>query len=978
MLTKSREPGRAGFSHGGVAIMARASAARMEVYPFPNAEKYEVLPAKLSLVGLTRKVFVIACYLPPGYSAARGQGCLQHISDIVLEIKASFDDPYICITGDFNQWQIDEALLDYPDLIEVLSAPTRNDRLIDRSFINWHEDVNNVAVLAPLETDEQGGRVRRSDHKVQLIEAEVLSVPPCTWTTVTYRPFTDQAAAAFKHDLELEDWSGVIAAKGSNSKATSFQMVLDRLIDKHFPTKTFKRKSTDLPWMNDTARKKIRRKRGCFRAEGRSERWWALREDLEEYLERRRLVFLDKERKKMTGPDASRQFYKNVKAYQTAERPKAFDVRNILPDKSDGQVASEVATYFNRISSEFSPLSPWEIPVTYDRPTNWLTADDVEKRLRQCKKPNSRVEGDLFPKLVAPCASLLALPLANIYNEILATRVWPVNWKKEFVTVIPKKTVPVSLSDLRNISCTKFVSKIFEGFVLQIALEELSLKKNQFGGVKGCSTSHMLIEMWQMICENAEDYRYATVLGAIDYAKAFNRLSYQHCLDALKKKGASNNLIRLVATFLTNRTMTVRVGNTWSEPLDVNGGAPQGSVLGVFLFNLTTDDLEDKFLDSEKLRLGLPPTERPEVPDFQQPPPDIDRSTEYTGHHTTSSPNVNTNSPPPSPPVSPIQRNIYRHGDLLLNFQPNTINAPTSTPSPPPRPHPPEAPVGTQVLQERPVVVVKYVDDNVLVEKLNFGRTAVVFIGGKYIKSRLAIGIQNAFDSITRHARRKKMKVNADKTQLLCISDSLNHTTQAFIEEANLKIVSGEHMKVLGFCFSNRPTVAAHVLAVAKKLRKKFWVLRHLKKVGFTEKELLEVYNSVILPAADYCDVVYHSMMTSEQEDMLEKAQVGALRCIFGYELSARKLREKAQISTLRERRVAHCDKFAAKCLLNPRFSGWFPKKQAARPTRSGETYQEFYARCDRLKNSPLFYMRRRLNGKNGKYYSERFAPVQT
>ena len=90
-----------------------------------------------------------------------------------------------------------------------------------------------------------------------------------------------------------------------------------------------------------------------------------------------------------------------------------------------------------------------------------------------------------------------------------------------------------------------------------------------------------------------EDNRAAAVLTAIDYSKAFNRLDYQACLDSLASKGASNQVLGLVATFLSNRTMQVKVDDNWSMPRPVTGGVPQGSLIGVFLFNASTDDLED-------------------------------------------------------------------------------------------------------------------------------------------------------------------------------------------------------------------------------------------------------------------------------------------------------------------------------------------------------------------------------------------------
>ena len=156
-------------------------------------------------------------------------------------------------------------------------------------------------------------------------------------------------------------------------------------------------------------------------------------------------------------------------------------------------------------------------------------------------------------------------------------------------------------------------------------------------------------------------------------------------------------------------------------------------------------------------------------------------------------------------------------------------------------------------------------------------------------------------------------------------------------------------------------------------MRQKYWVLYHLRRAGFSEKELAKVYRTCLLPVLDYCSVVYHSMMTDEQDQKVERLQASALRCIYGYETSYARMRELAGVETLRERRITACDKFAKKCLSVPRFAAWFPYKQAGRPgSRRGEEFKEEIARCNRLLNSPIFYMRRRLNGKEGKRYGER------
>ena len=157
----------------------------------------------------------------------------------------------------------------------------------------------------------------------------------------------------------------------------------------------------------------------------------------------------------------------------------------------------------------------------------------------------------------------------------------------------------------------------------------------------------------------------------------------------------------------------------------------------------------------------------------------------------------------------------------------------------------------------------------------------------------------------------------------------------------------------------------------------RYWMLRNLKKSGFTNEELVTVYTTMIRPVADYGAVVYHSSLTDQQDELLDTLQDKALRCVFGPGISGRKMRELAGISTLRSRREHMCDKFARKCASDPLFAKWFPLKttrSSARGVKKTEIYLESKARCSRLENSPFFYFRRRLNGKDGKKYGLRRA----
>ena len=106
------------------------------------------------------------------------------------------------------------------------------------------------------------------------------------------------------------------------------------------------------------------------------------------------------------------------------------------------------------------------------------------------------------------------------------------------------------------------------------------------------STNHYLVRAWADILEALDQENSVFALISVDFAKAFNSMSHHECLRSLTKMNCSNHLIGMIAAFLHGRKMQFKVENVISEQRLLRGGAPQGTLLGNYLFILTTDSFE--------------------------------------------------------------------------------------------------------------------------------------------------------------------------------------------------------------------------------------------------------------------------------------------------------------------------------------------------------------------------------------------------
>ena len=132
------------------------------------------------------------------------------------------------------------------------------------------------------------------------------------------------------------------------------------------------------------------------------------------------------------------------------------------------------------------------------------------------------------------------------------------------------------------------------------------------------------------------------------------------------------------------------------------------------------------------------------------------------------------------------------------------------------------------------------------------------------------------------------------------------------------------------------------------------------------QQKLLEVYNSVLRSAVEYCSTVYHSMIPATLANRLEKIQRQALRIIYGWDANLDEIMVAKGIETLEERREAAVLRFALKNEDVGKYGKkWFkPAEETERAVRSGtrKKYKVPFCRTERLKSNPITYMTTKLN----------------
>ena len=930
-LRKDRDTGRRG---GGIAICFNTSRIQLAKAKIPPS-KHEVYASIGRRMGQRRKIAILAIYIPPWYNAEQNRSLFKYTNDAIMALKAKYEDPYIVVAGDFNRRDFSLATAEHPDIKPVTTSPTRGQAILDIIGSNINHTITDNGTLESIKSDEGV----HTDHLTVFCQFRMPRVPSYSIQTYTYDHLTEDGHQMFGEWLRNEaDWSLLLKADDVNSAVSELHSKYAEAVAECYQRKTRKKKSSEPYWMTDWLRKDIAARRKVFKTDKkRTVRWKLLKRRISRQVKKRKKKHNDFVIGKFERETNPGKFFHHLQCLMGNEVKERWSPTQMYPNDSEAEVAEKLASFFNDISSQYQPLDQTKILPTFERQLPLISEGDVKKRMKESKKLTSRVPGDIPSTLYGLYPNELAQPIAHVFNMITRTCQWPDAWKVEYVTVIPKGPDPQEPSECRNIACTNYLSKMYESFVLEWSREEVLPKPNQYGGEKGASSTQLLIEVISDITETLEDNRAASVLSAIDFSKAFNRLDHEKCLRTFSNKGASTQVLALLAAFLSGRRMTVRVGTECSQLRSVNAGAPQGSVLGCYLFNIGVDDLEDG--------QGTPPPAQEEA--HQET---LGRTDDFPAASTPVRVRQNEELT-----ESPIARQNLSASRQAFDLLPRVANVPPWLRKPKdPR------------FIDTPLKSYKYVDDNVNTSQVNMKKARLLTEGDVTFKEIVDLRTQGHLEHVAMNAERKGMAINAGKTGLMIVSAATSFQAKTQLKMGDKTIQGSNTLRILGVTLSNDLSFQPHIEKISNKMRSKTWALAKLRKKGLSEEKLLKAYKCLIRPSVEYAAVAWHSMITAGQADLLERQQTQALKNIYGPTLSAAKLRRKAGIETLSNRREQLVMNFAKKSVNNPRCRGWYEERKRPVYARRSNTvypkYKEDVARTDRHRNNPKNYLRRKLN----------------
>ena len=209
------------------------------------------------------------------------------------------------------------------------------------------------------------------------------------------------------------------------------------------------------------------------------------------------------------------------------------------------------------------------------------------------------------------------------------------------------------------------------------------------------------------------------------------------------------------------------------------------------------------------------------------------------------------------------------------------------------------------------------------------------------------------------------MIINEKKTKTMIINftDNYKFTTRLKLKDENVEVITST--KLLGTMIQDDLKWDLNTSSIVRKANARMELLRRVASFGTPAEDLKTVYILFVRSLLEQSATVWHSSLTQENIQDLERVQKTAIKVILqenyqGYQRGLAQL----GLETLESRREDLCLNFALKCAKNSKMQHMFPLKSKTHlmNTRKEDKYEVQHANTDRLKDSAIIYMQNMLN----------------
>ena len=224
-----------------------------------------------------------------------------------------------------------------------------------------------------------------------------------------------------------------------------------------------------------------------------------------------------------------------------------------------------------------------------------ITTSDFKEKLDMGKSTSAPGDDQVTYGLLKQSPDILFSKLLLILNFCLLIGYFPKQWKAAKVVMFQKPgkdhTNPKSY---RPISLLPAISKVFERILCERLVEFLEennlLNKYQAGYRKGRSTQEHIFRLAQQVYNGFKNQEctYATFL---DCEAAFDAVWTNGLRYKLHQLNLPTNFLRILSSFMKNRTLKVHVDGSVSREVLLQAGTPQGSCLSPILFCIHVNDI---------------------------------------------------------------------------------------------------------------------------------------------------------------------------------------------------------------------------------------------------------------------------------------------------------------------------------------------------------------------------------------------------